>query len=187
MSKKYKFSLIPQYTRRAGYHVNSSWKYLEKTISNYITDYNLNLDPDFQRAHVWSEEKQVKYVEFILKGGHSGRKLQFNCIGWNIGRELGEFVIVDGKQRLEAVRKFMRDDLKIFHNKELKNKKPVKFSDFEGKLSIVNADFVININDLATRKEVLQWYLDLNDGGVLHTSGEINKVKELLKNETNNS
>ena len=65
----------------------------------------------------------------------------------------------------------------------LGNKKPLKFSDFSEKLRMTKADFVFKINDLATRKEVLQWYLDLNEGGVMHTEEEINKVRIMLNDE----
>ena len=186
MPKKYSYNDIPSYTSHASYHINIEWIGIERTIENYIKDYNLNLDPEFQRAHVWTEEKQVKYVEYCLRGGHSSKDLYFNCVGWNHG-ELGDYVIVDGKQRLEAVRKFMRNDLEIFHNKELKNKKPIKFEDFGDRPRMIKSTFLWHINDLATYKEVLQWYLDLNEGGIIHTSEELNKVKELLKNEINNS
>ena len=36
------------------------------------------------------------------------------------------------------------------------------------------------VNDLKTRKEVLQWYVDLNAGGTVHTEAEIDKVRKLL-------
>lgn len=182
MANQYKFSDIPQYTRGSCYHINCGWSYLEELLNGYIKESNLNLDPDFQRAHVWDENKQKRYVEYVLRGGSSGKELYFNCVNWSIGIS-GEFVIVDGKQRLEAVRKFMRNELEIFDNGLIKNKKPLKFSDFGEKLRITKADFQININDLATRKEVLQWYLDLNEGGVVHTSEELNKVKKLLAHE----
>jgi hypothetical protein len=41
----------------------------------------------------------------------------------------------------------------------------------------------LNINDLKTKKEVLQWYLDFNTGGTVHTEEEIVKVKKLLEQE----
>ena len=34
----------------------------------------------------------------------------------------------------------------------------------------------ININDLPTRKDVLQWYLEMNSAGTPHTKEEINKA-----------
>lgn len=85
-------------------------------------------------------------------------------------------VLVDGKQRLEAVRKFMRNELPIFDGYYLKDCEPKI-------LRMTDADLVFSVNNLKTRKEVLQWYLDLNDGGVLHTEEELAKVRSLLKKE----
>jgi hypothetical protein len=126
-----KFSSIPQFTRSASYHVNYSWRYLE----NWLADQKdievnkgmatLNLDPDFQRGHVWTEEQQRRYVEFVLRGGRSARTLLFNCKGWQ-GSYEGPFVLVDGKQRLTAVLKFLHNELPIFDGHYYK--------DFEDKL-----------------------------------------------------
>lgn len=183
MTKKYKYNDIPSYTSHGSYAINIEWASIERTVEGYIKDYNLNLDPDFQRGHVWNKEKQEKYVEYCLRGGTSSRTLYFNCVNWNAG-DPGEYVIVDGKQRLEAVRSFIRNDLEIFCDGSfLKNKKPLKFEDFSDRPRMIKANFIWHINDLKTRKEVLQWYLDLNEGGVVHTSEELNKVKKLLKLE----
>ena len=92
------FHDIPQFTR-AGYQCHVSWKYLESWIKSQEEELNLDLDPDFQRAHVWSEYQQRKYVEFILQNGQSARDIYFNCDGW-MGSFRGPFVLVDGKQRL---------------------------------------------------------------------------------------
>ena len=53
------------------YRVNHYLDLLVGTIDRYVKEYGLDLNPDFQRAHVWDMEKRVKYVEFILKGGKS--------------------------------------------------------------------------------------------------------------------
>jgi len=89
----------------------------------------------------------------------------------------GQMVLVDGKQRLEAVRKFLRNQLPVFkHTIE-------EFEDKKIMLRSSNANFIFKVNNLKTRKEVLQWYLDLNSGGVVHTSEEIEKVRRLLEQE----
>lgn len=168
-----KYSDIPQFTRTAAYKVNVGWGYLETMLYHYGKEDNLDLNPDFQRAHVWTKAKQQAYVEFCLRGGKSSREIFFNSKGWMVGFE-GPMVLVDGKQRLEAVRRFLRDDLKVFGHKR---------SEFEGPLDMVRHDFIFYINDLETRAEVLQWYLDLNTGGVVHTNEEIEKVKRLLEKE----
>jgi hypothetical protein len=169
-----RFQDIPQFTRSASYQVNVSWGYLEEHLNHLNDNGLLDLDPDFQRAHVWTEDKQRAYVEFVLRGGHSSKVIQFNCSSWmkNFNTPIE---LVDGKQRLESVRKFMRNELAIFGG--------CRYCDFKDKLRISTADFIFCVNDLETRAEVLQWYLDLNTGGVVHTSEEIEKVKKLLEVE----
>lgn len=169
-----RFRDIPQFTRAASYQVNVGWDFVEHTLEHWNENNMLELDPDFQRAHVWTQEKQESYVEFILRGGHSSKLIQFNCSSWMKGFDT-PVELVDGKQRLEAARKFMRNELVVFGN--------CRFSDFTDRLRITTADFIFCVNDLSTRAEVLQWYLDLNAGGVVHTDEEIEKVRRLLKKE----
>lgn len=168
------FEDIRKYTRGASYQITVMWRYLEEQLLNYARPpYPVDLDPDFQRAHVWTEAQQRRYVEFCLRGGASSRDILFNCTGW-MADFRGPFVLVDGKQRLEAVRRFMRDDLAIFDGHRI--------SDFTGYLRDHHACFTFHINDLQTKAEVLQWYLDLNSGGVVHTNEELAKVRVLLEN-----
>ncbi len=112
-----RFRDIMQYTRSASYRVNVGWDYLEHHLERWneaeSRGNKLDLDPDFQRAHVWIEDKQRAYVEFVLRGGQSSRELQFNCSSWQKNYDT-PIELVDGKQRLEAVRKFLRDELAIF-------------------------------------------------------------------------
>ena len=60
---------ILKFTSWGTYSVDIGWDFLQKQIDNYVKESNLQLEPDFQRGHVWSIEQQVKYVEFCLKGG----------------------------------------------------------------------------------------------------------------------
>jgi uncharacterized protein with ParB-like and HNH nuclease domain len=168
-----KFSQIPQYTRDGNYSINVSWKYLEKWIDEHESEVGLNLNPDYQRAHVWSKNQQIAFVEFQLRGGVGSNILRYNCPGWMAGFE-GPFELVDGKQRLEAVLKFMRNELKVFG---------YYLSEFEDNINIIRPDFIMTINDLPLRSQVLQWYLDINAGGVIHTEEELERVRKLLEIE----
>ena len=171
-----KFIDIKELTRTANYRVNIPFYLVKENIDRYVTTYKLNLNPDFQRVHVWSEEQSIKYVEYILKGGFSGKEIYFNHPGWMKSFK-GNFVLVDGKQRLNAICMFLENKLKIF-NKLL-------YKDFEGRPSSLKS-LKFCINDLETREEVLQWYLDINTGSVVHTKEEIEKVKRLLRQERKN-
>lgn len=167
-----RFQDIPKFPH-CNYRVDVAWAYLEEHISRDLGDLALDLNPDFQRAHVWTQGQQVAYVEYILRGGQSGRELYFNCRGW--GREFtGPYVIVDGKQRLEAVRRFMRNEIPAFGY--LLN----EYNDYP---DILTARFSWNIAALETRAEVLAWYLNFNAGGTIHTEEELEKVRVLLAQE----
>ena len=171
------YSDIPRFTRNPSYRVTADWGYLEGTLDRWVNERGvgmakLDLDPEFQRAHVWTEPQQIAYVEYALKGGTSGKEIYLNCTGWMRNWE-GPFILVDGKQRLEAVRKFLRNELPVFGGHT--------YSQIEGRLPHT-ASLYININDLPY-KDVLQWYLEMNTGGTPHTPAEIEKVKLLLGNK----
>lgn len=168
-----KFGDIKPFTHDANYQINVGWDYLEEWI-NQDRDLTPDLDPPFQRAHVWTEQQRITFVEFMLRGGKGSNQIRFNCVGWRDDYR-GPFVLVDGKQRLEAVRRFMADDLGVFGGH--------KFSDFDDKLRLMHVDFIIMVNNLPDEESVLQWYLDINAGGVAHTSEELDKVRQMLKNK----
>lgn len=175
---------IPEFFRPPNYNVTVNWDYLECQLQSYddrgsktFKMGGLDLNPDFQRGHVWTEPQQIAYVEFCLKGGQSSRDILFNQPGWGDNYH-GTMVLIDGKQRLEAVRKFVRNELPIFDGHYLKD-----FEDWKILLRSNYAYFNFKINNLPTRKEELEWYLQLNTGGVVHTDEEIMKVKKLLEAE----
>lgn len=162
---------LPKLTAIGSYEVCQPLDSLKDAVDRYIKEYGLNLLPDFQRGHVWNEEQQVKYVEFLLKGGQTNNVLYFNHPGW-MNSFKGEFVIVDGLQRLTAILRFLDGNIAVF------NKLSINDVDVKG-----NWGVKFNINNLKTRREVLLWYLEINSNGTPHTEEEINKVRELIKGE----
>ena len=173
---KLNFQSLPRFTRNPSYRVTTEWKYLRSTLDRWADRKEglaaLNLDPDFQRPHVWTPQQKTAFVEYVLQGGISGRDIYFNCKGWQ-GSYEGPFVLVDGKQRLDAALRFLNNEVPVFGGHY--------FKDIEGRIM---AEFNFLVNDLRTRAEVLQWYLEMNTGGTPHSAAEINKVKDMLKTET---
>ncbi len=155
---------------RCPYRVDVSWIGLESHIEPERMGLTLDLDPDFQRAHVWTSAQQTAYVEYILQGGTSGCELYFNCAGWQKDWR-GPYVIVDGKQRLEAVRRFMRGEIPAFGALR---------PEYADEPDMLIARFSWNIAALETRAEVLEWYLNFNAGGTVHTQDELDRVRRLL-------
>ena len=164
-----KFQDIPLITI-AKYHVDIFWTYIEDWIEKEEVDMN----PDFQRDYVWNQPQKEQYVEWILRNGNSGKDIYFNHPGWFRDWD-GDMVIVDGKQRIEAVIGFLHDKVKAYGYYN---------SEYEDNFRIMHCGFSVHVADLKTRKEVLQWYLDMNTGGTVHTNEEVEKVKELLKSES---
>lgn len=165
------FNDIPKFPF-ATYSVDVDWTEIGEWVRQQEEDraYTIELSPDYQRGHVWTEDKQIKYVEYILRGGFSSKDLFFNCPGW-MNDFRGPLQLVDGKQRYEAVRRFMNNEIRAFDH---------YLDQFEGRLRSTSCRFKIHVNNLETRAEVLQWYLDLNDGGVVHSDVELNRVRDLL-------
>lgn len=169
-----KFRDIPQMTQSGAYQVNIGWRYLPDWVECQKEEMGLQLNPLFQRGHVWTEEQQIAYVEFVLRGGKSSRIVYFNCPSWHWNVKPGEyndFVCVDGLQRITAVLRFMNNEVPAFG---------IFCKDYEDQPTI-NTDLIVNINDLKTEKEVLQWYIDLNSGGTPHSTEEIRRVKDMIE------
>lgn len=158
---------------RAAYEIDVSWHYLETHITESIR-YGLNLEPDFQRAHVWTRTQQIAYIEYVIRGGEVGKNLTFNCPTWNHALERdNDYVIVDGKQRLQAARDFMHDKIPAFGY--LRS----EYTD----LMRMHIGFKWRVCTLQTRRELLQLYLNINAGGTPHTKEELDKVRAMLETE----
>lgn len=171
-----KLSDIKMLTKEYGYEITLHFSYIESALEEYFTDYKLDLNPPFQRGHVWTEQQQSAYIEFLLRGGKSANIIYFNCpyfVDLEPEKYDMDMVCVDGLQRLTAIRRFLKNEIKAFNHyidefedaNILKRKYSIKF----------------NINNLSTKKDVLQWYLDFNSGGTIHTEEELNRVRNMLK------
>ncbi len=168
-----KFKDIPKFTRAGSYQVNMPLNYFVKWIKENQEECGLEMNPDFQRGHVWTEKQQIAYIEFLLRGGKSGKVVYFNCPLWSLGSRDCDFVCVDGLQRTTAIMRFIDNEIPAFG---------VYYKDFEDNLPM-EIDIIVNINELKTRKEVLKWYIEMNEGGTPHTEEEIERVKRLLESE----
>ena len=75
-------------------------------------------------------------------------------------------------QRLTAIYRFINNEIKVFGS---------YFNEYTD-LAMLNSHTVkLNINDLKTEREVLQWYIDMNAGGTPHTTEEIERVKQMIE------
>ena len=166
---------ITRATRDSNYVIHIDWDTLLRQVDRYVNERQgarLELMPDFQRGHVWTEAQQLAYVEAKLSGRVPNDMIRCNCIGWG-GDFRGPFVLVDGLQRLTAATKFLRGELRPFGHtaQELGPRVPS------------DVFFLWTINALPTRAAVLQWYIELNSGGTPHSRETLDMVRELLARE----
>lgn len=180
---------VPQYPR-AAYEIDVLWPTLEQNLQ-FFEELGADLDPDFQRAHVWTDAQRVAWLEYVLRGGEVGRTLIFACSDWRIaGRKADGYflVLADGKQRLETVRRFLRNELAVFAGADLLHgvKAPeegLRCCDFGGSFRAMLYTLRFRVVETPTRKDVLSFYLSLNRGGTPHTPNELDRVQALLDAE----
>lgn len=167
-----RFQDIPQFPR-SHYRVSTDWVFLEETLKRYDCRQDGNgliLDPDFQRGHVWTIDQQSSYVEYMLKGGSTGKEIYFNCSSWQAAYNTPIYC-VDGLQRLTAARKFIANEVPVFGGS--------LFKDFEGRCML---DFHFNMLVIKSKRELLKVYLDFNSGGTPHNPDELKRIEAMIQN-----
>jgi hypothetical protein len=177
-----KLSSVPKFIHGGNYAADISLREINSWIQRESDAGGVDMDPDFQRGHVWTETQQIRFVEYLIRGGKGANSVFWNHPNYerhNNDSELPSIaVLVDGKQRLNAVRRLMANELPVFGH--VLN----DWSDARSFTGISGPRLRFHVNNLQTRQEILQWYLDLNSGGVVHSEDEILRVKALLDAET---
>lgn len=156
--------------------------YLEQALADFEKDWGgCNLTPDFQRGHVWTREQQERFVEALLRDALpvSALLIQFNCPHWqnyNYDGELPrEVQCVDGLQRLTAIRKFLAGEIRAFGL----SANALSGTRFDVRRSLYRLRFAMHT--FQTKAELLQYYLDVNDGGTPHTEEELERVRAMMR------
>ena len=131
------------------------------------------LIPDFQRGHVWDQPKQIAFMENMMRGS-APATIKFNSPGRpDKAADIHPYtmVCVDGLQRLTAMRAFMKDEFAVL------GRRASEWADtpFDPR----RLRWSLECFDFGSRAEVLQFYLDLNTGGVVHTQDELDRVRTL--------
>lgn len=66
-----RFDDIPPSTRSGQWECDFGLDRVVACVEEQQAEAGLNLDPDFQRGHVWTARQQVKFIEFLLRGGRT--------------------------------------------------------------------------------------------------------------------
>lgn len=144
------------------------------------TGVHVELNPDYQRGHVWTPSQKVHFITNILRGivTQAGLTIQFNAPAWEnkaTGDLPDQVQCIDGLQRLTAVREFLAGEYKVMG---------LSADDLEGtkydfKRTLYR--FRVHVHTFQTRKTLLAYYLDINGGGTPHSQSELDRVAKLLE------
>lgn len=146
-----------------------------REIVNTLSRGEFDLDPIYQRGHVWDEEHQKAFLGFYLEGG---------VIPTIYLRELSDYTqpffyeVVDGKQRLTALQKWWNNEIPAV----LSSGREVWQREFdEIELRQINSQRIASVILEGPDSEIMEVYLRLNSCGVAHTKEELDTVRDLLK------
>ncbi|MBP7658479.1 MAG: DUF262 domain-containing protein [Burkholderiaceae bacterium] len=76
-----------------------------ETVLSQLTRNNIDLDPSFQRRSAWTDTKQSLFIESLILGLPIPQLILADAKG-----KKGAFIVIDGKQRLLAIRRFCSND-----------------------------------------------------------------------------
>lgn len=170
--KLMKFRDIPKFPR-TNYHVNVDWYFLQDHMEQDHCGVVLDTNPEYQRGHVWTDAQQIAYIEYRLRGGEAGTNILTNFPGWSDDWR-GPYELMDGKQRINAVLRFMAGEIPAFGG---------FWEDYEDRIRTARRlYFDWYVYDLQSRDDILNLYVNLNSGGTPHSDEEIDRVRAMIKN-----
>jgi hypothetical protein len=175
---------VRPYIGAAGHMSDVSGTGIPRYVEQQTADIGLDMDPDFQRGHVWEDRHRTAFVEHLLRGGRHGRTIAWNSPTYgNAGRiadsDLPDtLVIVDGKQRMTAVLRFLGDEVPVFGGNLLSD------FDAESRRDVLigtspHLRLQMHVHGLQYRHDLLDLYLQLNEGAIAHAPEEIARVRAL--------
>jgi hypothetical protein len=134
----------------------------------------LDLDPEYQRSHVWTREQQSLFVGHLLSGGETTQL---------IINELPDqsTEIVDGKQRFTACLQWVNNEFPA----TTWNGETIWYKDLDHVSTTILGNritlpfLIVQLSGA----DILKLYIRLNRGGTVHSDEEIARVKALLDAE----
>ncbi|SFI61699.1 Protein of unknown function DUF262 [Phyllobacterium sp. CL33Tsu] len=166
-------------------HIDEAEKQIleySRTVKFTVTEYSfefivqkLNSDryyvPDYQRALVWNQAKQSKFIESVFMG------LPIPFVFFWQDKD-GRMEIVDGSQRLRTIRDFMADKFALKDLETIPAANGLRYTDFSGARQLKFAETAIrviildNTTDEVTRTEM---FARINTGGTTANDAEIRR------------
>lgn len=60
-----RFKDIPEFMSDGFYQIDVSWEYMMQWLDEQIHEEGLQLNPDFQRGHVWTDIQQIDFFDVV--------------------------------------------------------------------------------------------------------------------------
>lgn len=153
-----------------------TFQYQQRNISSLLhTIYKgsgIDLNPDYQRELIWSEEQKVALIDSIFKNIDIGK---FAIIRRKFDQERNNYYeILDGKQRIQALMDFYECRIKY---------KGLTYNDLHWRDRIHFREYNISWAETEplTNEQKYRYFLKLNTSGTPVSEEHMNKVKEMLK------
>lgn len=158
---------VPVCHRKIDYSITDLPVLLEKR--------NINLNPDYQRASVWTIEQKKKFMGSLLLDS-----TRIPCLWLNSPASVvRNSEVLDGKQRILAILGWLDNEYPaIFPNSDIE----IFYRDLDSQMeTYIDNHCIINIRFVnLDRNNAIKFYLNLNSGGTVHTDEELQRARDLL-------
>jgi hypothetical protein len=160
-------------------HFSFQQRDIRSLINQYLNEFGLDLDPDYQRGHVWDNDQQVNLIDSIFKHVDIGK---FAVIKRPWGPDGNKpltpklYEVLDGKQRITAIIDYYLGHFKYkgkYYN-ELGYMDQGHFTNFS--ISYAESDYL-------TQEQKYRYFLKLNTTGTPVDPAHMERVAGLLAKE----
>jgi len=150
-------------------------------LREHLELFEVGLDPDYQREHVWTQDQQGSLLGHLLEGGALPDIIFNEIVALDFQGHVDRIEVVDGKQRITAMVKWLEGEIPG----RLSDGREVWYADLDRiSRTIISTEVRLTFKHVRLdRMGVLKLYLKLNRGGTVHTAAEIARVRAMLLEE----
>lgn len=165
---------VEKFTQDEDVQFSFSQRQISSLLHTSYSTFGIDLEADYQRGNVWSEEQKVALIDLIFRNIDIGK---FTLIRRSF-KTKQDFLyeILDGKQRLTAIREFFEGRFK-YKGKTFQELHPFDQNHFE------DYDISYASTEPLTDEQKYRYFLKLNVSGVPMDENHLKKVEKMLKKE----
>jgi hypothetical protein len=146
-------------------------------IEQGLKSWNVDTNPPYQRGHVWTDEQRSAFLGYWLQGGTGPTLWLWAPPASKEDAGEARHELIDGKQRLTALLMWWHGEIPANVDGRM-----VMVSETDKRLRVRHMIHLTFVR-LASRSDVLRFYLRLNGGGTAHSPDELARVRALLEAE----